>query len=159
SAIQQARESAKRTACCNNLKQLALACNEYQDSHGEYPIEDGNYGPTATCYPAGTFTWPVKLCPYINEPLPINTTDPTDPWYNTSENYGTWREGVVPNPKLLCPTRRTIGRGLTDYATGFGGNPADNGSNPSLRTIILGDRTSDPNEIEWIPRDIFSKPQ
>jgi prepilin-type N-terminal cleavage/methylation domain-containing protein len=36
-AVQQAREAARRTECINNLKQMALACHNYADSHKSFP--------------------------------------------------------------------------------------------------------------------------
>jgi prepilin-type N-terminal cleavage/methylation domain-containing protein len=36
-AVQSARESARRTQCVNNLKQIALALNAYQSSSGSLP--------------------------------------------------------------------------------------------------------------------------
>ena len=36
-AVQQAREAARRTECLNNLKQMALACHNYADSHKSFP--------------------------------------------------------------------------------------------------------------------------
>lgn len=36
-AVQQAREAARRTECLNNLKQMALACHNYSDSHKSFP--------------------------------------------------------------------------------------------------------------------------
>ncbi|MEM1061771.1 MAG: DUF1559 domain-containing protein [Planctomycetota bacterium] len=36
-AVQQAREAARRTACKNNLKQLALAAHNYHDVHATFP--------------------------------------------------------------------------------------------------------------------------
>jgi competence protein ComGC len=36
-AVQAARESARRTHCTNNLKQLAVAAHLYHDTHDSFP--------------------------------------------------------------------------------------------------------------------------
>ncbi|MDA0831679.1 MAG: DUF1559 domain-containing protein [Planctomycetota bacterium] len=36
-AVQSAREAARRTECLNNLKQIALACHNYESSHRTFP--------------------------------------------------------------------------------------------------------------------------
>lgn len=51
-AVQQARESANRSKCINNLKQLGLAAQQYHDSYGNFP--SGWYcdeNDTAACVP------------------------------------------------------------------------------------------------------------
>src|SRR5262245_35669910 len=58
-AVQKVREAAARTQCSNNLKQLALACHNYQDTYNLLP-------PSRVARDAYA-TWPVLLMPYIEQ--------------------------------------------------------------------------------------------
>src|SRR6476659_4602072 len=58
-AVQAARESARRTQCTNNLKQVALALHNYGDTYkSAFPV--GEY---SCCWG----TWLVALLPYIEQ--------------------------------------------------------------------------------------------
>ena len=52
-AVQAARESARRTHCANNLKQLAVAAHNYHDTHDSFPPAFILVPTTAAVSPAG----------------------------------------------------------------------------------------------------------
>jgi len=75
-AVQQARESARRTQCKNNLKQLGLALHNYHDVFGCFAANEitvdasftgGGYnvatGPTGL----PTLSWLARILPYIEQ--------------------------------------------------------------------------------------------
>jgi len=75
-AVQQARESARRTQCKNNLKQLGLALHNYHDVFGTFAANEitvdssftgGGYnvatGPTGL----PTLSWLARILPYIEQ--------------------------------------------------------------------------------------------
>ena len=37
-AVQRVREASNRTTCQNNLKQITLACVNYESSNGQFPL-------------------------------------------------------------------------------------------------------------------------
>jgi len=57
-AVQSARESARRTKCMNNQKQLGLGCHAYVDGHKRFP-----YGRKYDIW--DSYTWMQLVLPYI----------------------------------------------------------------------------------------------
>jgi prepilin-type N-terminal cleavage/methylation domain-containing protein len=117
-AVQQARESARRTQCKNNLKQMGLAFHNYHDVYKMFP-------PAATIAGVGTnmdrtdaWGWPLRLLPYIDQANLFNQievgeslTTPHDPGNMgnvidyTTANAGT-KEALMTTviPSFLCPS-------------------------------------------------------
>ena len=55
-AVQAARETARRTACSNNVKQLALAMHSYHDANGRLPFGFGLHAAAPWAVPVNTST-------------------------------------------------------------------------------------------------------
>jgi prepilin-type N-terminal cleavage/methylation domain-containing protein/prepilin-type processing-associated H-X9-DG protein len=144
-AIQAAREAARRSECTNNLKQLALASHNFQDTFGRLP--PGFLGH----HDAGGFSWDhqhtslfVFLLPYIEQTslhddidldigsfggvslLDVDSPPPggtTAAWWSRGES---WNIAHVDIEAFLCPSATedppTAGQGcvLQTYDTGGG---------------------------------------
>jgi prepilin-type N-terminal cleavage/methylation domain-containing protein len=121
-AVQKVREAAARSTSQNNLKQLALACHNHQDSIGYLPTlgngGQGNAAPNAG-FPGG---WGYTILPFIEQGpfytqwAAFNTT------INTSVNVPA--QFTVPIKTFLEPSRGRAGFStngvnggpLSDYA-------------------------------------------
>ena len=60
--VRAAHEPARRSQCCNNLKQIALALHNYADEHGEFP-------PAYTVDEQGQplHSWRTLILPYLEQ--------------------------------------------------------------------------------------------
>jgi prepilin-type N-terminal cleavage/methylation domain-containing protein len=126
-AVQQVRESANRTQCLNNLKQIGTAFHSYNDVYKNFP--SGGLGPGAQrtmingapgTYAHQGWGWCYQILPYI-EQVPL---------YNLPAG----QEGTIiatPVPVYYCPTRArnqvVSNIAVTDYA-GNGGTYGNWGS-------------------------------
>jgi prepilin-type N-terminal cleavage/methylation domain-containing protein/prepilin-type processing-associated H-X9-DG protein len=99
-AVQAARESARRSACANNLKQIGSALHGYHDRYGNFPpstIVDWEQPE-----PAGWWSWIARVLPELDERTlyeRLNLRE--DVWTNCNKYkpYTSQRLGV-----LLCPS-------------------------------------------------------
>lgn len=83
-AVQRAREAARRTQCRNNLKNISLALNNYENKFGIFPPavtytnHPGHFN-TGTCTNGweltGGFTWRALILPDIEEQNLYDTLD------------------------------------------------------------------------------------
>ena len=94
-AVQAARESARRTQCTNNLKQIGLALQTYHDSIGQYPVgrdRSDQFG----------IAWTFRVLPFMEQE---NIHDSLDPnvQVDHQNNSAAMR---TPVDTFFCPSRR-----------------------------------------------------
>ncbi len=130
-AIMSAIESARRTSCANNIRNIAQAANQYETTMRQYPL---NWGvvpsakagtPTQSGIPTGSTTangpaaqgvsWMTSLLPNLDQgPLYNQVMLGQDLGYcpNDNSGYNNFQVLQTPVPTFLCPSdtqRGTIG--------------------------------------------------
>jgi prepilin-type N-terminal cleavage/methylation domain-containing protein len=83
-AVQRARESANRSRCLNNIKQMVLGLHNYHDSHTTFPpgLISNRMLPNTDLSPGGLRT--------------IDGTEATDPAVNLSLHGSSWAVHLLP---------------------------------------------------------------
>lgn len=132
-AVQAAREAARRMSCGNNLKQLALASLNYEDTYHTLPWNNDLGNARAPGNPTSRWnqlSWIVTVLPFI-EQQPLRDQIYSNPaWYNQTVNLDRMpaaiKEAVV--PALICPsnTQENVRRNgqRSGYRHGGGNNAA-----------------------------------
>ena len=118
-AVQQVRESARRTQCLNNMRQLGLACMSYEGIFDNYPPGlNGSTGLSRTSSPIRSFTgsttdglqlgWGVFILPQIEQNnMESNLKTATGDW-NTEFLTAIGPDGTLlvnkVIPSFICPS-------------------------------------------------------
>jgi len=102
-AVQKVREAAARTQCVNNLKQIGLACHNYEGSYRSLPP-----GNTAT----NSFSSIAKLLPYFEQSTIYSQID-----FGISSTNAAQTAASIPIPIMICPADPSGG-----LPAGFAGN-------------------------------------
>lgn len=96
-AVQAAREAARRMQCGNNLKQLALAMQNYESAHKTFPSSyfKGGYGGTEV-----STSWMTGILPFIEE-APLFDRIRHGQAVGSAENLAVFQTVV---PAFRCPS-------------------------------------------------------
>ncbi len=118
-AVQKVRESANRLSCANNLKQIGLACHNYQSAFGQLP--PGYLGPLSNetpLYPSILVDTSVQnvgvlvfLLPYLEMDnvyrdllINLDVGSGGDPWWTGANGDHNRAVARTPIKTLLCPS-------------------------------------------------------
>lgn len=101
-AVQQARESARRTQCTNNLKQLGLALHNYHDNFNALPPGwIGVTGNAANTEGISGFGWAMHLLPFVDQGALYSQLNPNRSCFSTTDNSLALRTMI---PAYRCPS-------------------------------------------------------
>ena len=101
-AVQRVRESARRTACLNNVRQLALAVQNYESSFGKFPPGYDIIPGTVLSTENGSWSLQARLLPYMEQNNLFAKINFNLPW-----NDPVHVEPEIPTTRLtsfICPS-------------------------------------------------------
>jgi prepilin-type N-terminal cleavage/methylation domain-containing protein/prepilin-type processing-associated H-X9-DG protein len=112
-AIQAAREAARRSSCCVNLSQVALAIQHYEAAHEVFPAGTMDPARPIQQVPAGYHhNWIVRILPFLDEPAAFRNTDFSVGVY-APQNA---KVSVIGLRVLVCPSDPGAAAPATNYA-------------------------------------------
>jgi prepilin-type N-terminal cleavage/methylation domain-containing protein/prepilin-type processing-associated H-X9-DG protein len=99
-AVQSAREAARRMSCSNNLKNIGLACLNYESTKGTLPPGSIN----APRDQQSGLGWPVLILPYVEQPTVSQAA--IDTYAKSGDAYGGALDELnsLLLPMYLCPS-------------------------------------------------------
>jgi prepilin-type N-terminal cleavage/methylation domain-containing protein/prepilin-type processing-associated H-X9-DG protein len=120
-AVQAARESARRAACQNNLRQIGVALLSYHDVHKHFPIGCVEKRIPSTKPNGRQLAWSAALLPNLEEPSLWSQIDFESPYDSAANSTA----AVTIVSVYLCPSTVRLASGREGAIVG---NPASTGS-------------------------------
>ena len=95
-AVQQVREAARRVSCANQIRQIALACHNFESANQEFPVGHVNRVPNRNGWGWATF-----ILPFLEQNNTFNQLDLSLMPFANPSNIATVRTVF---PGALCPS-------------------------------------------------------
>jgi prepilin-type N-terminal cleavage/methylation domain-containing protein/prepilin-type processing-associated H-X9-DG protein len=131
-AVQKAREAAQRTQCQNNMRQLGLACLNYESANRAFPVGDSrNDGDAATPYNPFAVNWLALILPDIEQGNLAAIYNYNADWSNPanaaaiSVQVKTYNCPSTPHQPRLDSTTMELPGGALSADPGFPGGTTD----------------------------------
>jgi prepilin-type N-terminal cleavage/methylation domain-containing protein/prepilin-type processing-associated H-X9-DG protein len=96
-AVQAAREAARRTQCKSNIRQLALACHNYESAKKIFPPLTSRIGSGSRA----DWSWLVLTLPYVEQTALFNSFDKSVSWFDAPNE----KPVTTPLSIIRCPSR------------------------------------------------------
>src|SRR5687768_2745695 len=77
-AVQAARESARRSQCTNNLKQIGIALHNYHDTNSVLPFAGASW-PVGPNQESTEHSWVIRVLPFVEQRSLYSNLDLTKP--------------------------------------------------------------------------------
>lgn len=111
-AVQRARESSRRMACGNQVKNMGLAISMYESGRKAYP-PGWDARPLSASLPAGTaFAWSAYVLPYLEQSAIFSQIDFNKRWNDAGGNAAVADHDI---PIYKCPSSMLQFPGKMDY--------------------------------------------
>ena len=135
-AVQRARESGRRMACTNNVRQMGVGVTSYEGGKRFFPPGNDNYTPDKASQPPRQHAWSSFILPYIEQASLAARIDYTKPW-NAPGGNDVASDVVL--PLYVCPSGMTRFPGKQDYGgiTGYADSRSQPRRNLSERGVFL----------------------
>ena len=149
-AVQKVRAAAASLQCKNNLKQIALAVHNYENTMGTFPAGSVTYTPPGGNQEKTIETWTITLLPYIEQNALFTLWTPGTPNDDPGPKMTTLRTTYVST--YICPADPNE----LKPATPASGRADDNGTANgmmwmpgSYRCVSGAYGTNAPNGCNW----------
>ncbi len=166
-AVQAARESARKTQCINNLRQISLALINHHDTREYFPHGNYNYIDSTFSTPPPYNNMQDRRC-WFHETLPYIEESTLfadfDEFMETNPSALGYPKLGTPVPTFMCPSDglspklKTFWGGLNDLPTqGFSGNFVGNAGDDYFNpTEINGEKVRSPESSSKLNGMLFA---